>query len=71
MPLRFRLKVLLAINEMTQKQLSETTGIRIATVSAICTGKIKQIPVTAVEKICETLHCQPGDVFEFVEEKKK
>lgn len=71
MPLRYRLKVLLAINEITQKQLADITGIRLATVSAICTGKIKQIPATAIEKICEALHCQPGEIFEFVEEQKK
>lgn len=71
MPLRYRLKVLLAMNDMTQKQLAEITGVRLPTVSAICTGKVKQIPVTAIEKICESLHCQPGEIFEFVEEKKK
>lgn len=66
MPLRYKLKVILAMHDMTQKELAEKTGIRPPTVSAICTGNIKQIPVYAIEKICEVLHCQPGDIFEFV-----
>ena len=68
MPLKFKLKVQLAMNDMTQKQLAEATGIRPPTVSAICTGTVKQIPVTAIERICNTLNCQPGDIMEYVEE---
>jgi putative transcriptional regulator len=66
MPIKFRLKKVLAINEMTQKQLSDLTGIRPPTISAICTGSIKHIPVGALEKICEVLNCQPGDIMEFI-----
>lgn len=66
--LRFKLKVLLAMNDMTQKELSERTGIRPPTVSAIATGSVKQIPVTAIDKICDILHCQPGDIMEHVRE---
>jgi len=69
MPLRYKLKVLLAINNMTQKELAQATGIRPPTVSAISTGSIKQIPVTAIERICHVLHCQPGDIMEYVEDK--
>ena len=65
MPIKFKLKVLLAMNDMTQKRLSEITGIRPPTVSAICTGSIKELPISVIEKICETLHCQPGDIMEF------
>ena len=39
--IKFKAKVLLAINEMTQKELAEKTGIRPPTVSAICTGAVK------------------------------
>lgn len=68
MTVKFKLKVLLAINEMTQKQLAEVTGIRPPTISAICTGSVKQIPVEAINKICKALDCQPGDFMEYVEE---
>jgi putative transcriptional regulator len=51
---------------MTQKQLAEVTGIRPPTVSALCTGAVKQIPVSALERICDKLDCQPGDLMEYV-----
>lgn len=65
MPLKFRLKVLLAVKEMTQKQLAEVTGIRPPTISAICTNSVKQLPVGVIEKICKALECQPGDIMEY------
>lgn len=68
MPIKFKLKVMLAIKEMTQKQLAEATGIRPPTISAICTNSIKQLPVGVIEKICVALNCQPGDIMEYVEE---
>ena len=49
--IKFRLKVLLAMNDMTQKELAEKTGIRQPTLSAICTGSIKEMPVNVINKI--------------------
>ena len=66
--IKFKVKVMLAMREMTQKQLAEETGIRPPTVSAICTGSIKHLPVDALDKICEVLDCQPADLMEYVEE---
>ena len=68
MPIKFKLKVLLVLRGMTQKQLAEKTGIRPPTISAICRNSIKQIPVGAIEKICVALGCQPGDIMEYVPE---
>ena len=64
--IKFKVKVMLAIREMTQKELAEKTGIRPPTVSAICLGTVKHLPVDALSKICEVLHCQPGDIMEYV-----
>ena len=66
--IKFKVKVLLAIREMTQKELAEKTGIRPPTVSAICTSSIKHLPMDALEKICEVLDCQPGDLMEYVKD---
>ncbi len=66
--IRFKVKVLLAMRDMTQKELAEKTGIRPPTVSAICTGAVKHLPVDALEKICDVLDCQPGDLLEYVRE---
>lgn len=67
MPIKYNLKKLLAMREMTQKELAQITGIRPPTISAICTGAVKQLPTTALEKICAALHCQPGDIMEYEE----
>ena len=48
------------------KELAERTGIRPPTVSAICTGAVKHLPVEALNKICEVLKCQPGDIMEYI-----
>lgn len=66
--IKFKVKVMLALREMTQKELAERTGIRPPTVSAICTGAVKHLPVEALDKICEVLDCQPADLMEYVEE---
>jgi putative transcriptional regulator len=64
--IKFKVKVMLAMREMTQKELAEKTGIRPPTISAICTGTIKHLPVDVLERICDVLDCQPGDIIEFV-----
>lgn len=64
--IKFTVKVMLAKREMTQKQLAERTGIRPPTVSAICLGTVKQLPIEALNKICDVLDCQPADLMEFV-----
>ena len=61
--IKSRLKVVLAEREMTQLQLVEKTGIRQPTISAIANGKAKHIPVEVLDKICETLNCQPADLL--------
>ena len=63
--IKFKVKVMLAMREMTQKELAEKTGIRPPTISAICLGTIKHLPVDALEKICEALDCHPGDLMEY------
>lgn len=64
--IRFRLKILLAMNDMNQKELSEKIGVRQPTISAICRGSIKEVPVGVLNKICAELKCQPGDVMEYL-----
>ena len=64
--IKFRLKLLLATKEMTQKELAERTGIRPPTISAICTGGIKHLPVDVLDKICTELECTPADLIEYI-----
>lgn len=64
--IKFRTKVLLAMNDMNQKDLAEITCVRPSTISAMCTGAAKHIPVDVLDKICTALHCQPGDLMEHI-----
>ena len=64
--IKFKVKVMLAQRGMTQKELAERTGIRPPTISAICVGSVKHLPVEALDKICAVLECQPADLMEFV-----
>ena len=64
--IRFKTKKVLAMREMTQKELAELTGIRPPTISALCVGTARHIPVDVLDKICFVLSCQPGDLVEYV-----
>lgn len=64
--IKFKVKVMLALRGMTQKELAEKTGIRPPTVSAICVGTVKHLPIDALDKICEVLDCQPSDLMEYI-----
>lgn len=64
--IKFKVKVMLAMREMTQKELAEKTGIRPPTISAICTGTIKHLPVDVLDRVCDVLDCQPGDIVEYI-----
>ena len=64
--IKFKVKVMLAMREMTQKELAEKTGSRPPTISAICTGTIKHLPVDVLDRICDVLDCQPGDIVEYI-----
>lgn len=66
--IKFKVKVMLAIREMTQKDLAERTGIRPPTISAICNNSAKHLPIDVLDKMCEVLDCQPADLMEYVQE---
>lgn len=60
-----RLDVMLAKRKMRSKVLAEAIGITEANVSLLKSGKVKGIRFDTLEKICQVLHCQPGDLLEF------
>ena len=66
--IKCKLKVVLAINEMTQKELAEKTGIRPPTISAMANNTAKHYPVDVMDKICQVLNCNVGDLLEYIPE---
>jgi len=59
------LDVMLAKRKMRSKQLAEHIGITEQNVSLLKSGKVKGIRFETLEKICEVLQCQPGDILEY------
>lgn len=51
---------------ITQKCLSEATGIRPGTVNSLYHEFAKQIRLDHLAHICSFLECQPGDILEYV-----
>lgn len=58
--------VMLAKRKMSVTELSNKVGITMANVSILKNGKAKAIKLDTLNKICEVLECQPGDVLEYV-----
>jgi len=57
--------VMLAKRKMSVTELTERVGLTMANVSLIKNGKVKAIKLATLDKICEALDCQPGDILEF------
>ena len=63
-----RLDVMLAKRKMSLTELSDRVGITIANLSILKNGKAKAVKLGTLNKICQVLQCQPGDLMEFVED---
>ena len=55
---------------MSVTELSEKVGITMANISILKNGKAKAIRFTTLDKICEVLECQPGDILEYTKDDK-
>ncbi|GAB7194314.1 MULTISPECIES: helix-turn-helix domain-containing protein [Dickeya] len=68
MPIVIRLDVLLAQKKMKSRELARRIGITEQNLSLLKSGKVKSIRFETLQKICEVLACQPGDVLESLPE---
>jgi putative transcriptional regulator len=68
--IKFRLNELLEEREQTLYWLWKQTGIRYATVWQMGKGEVARLNVDALDRICEALECQPGDLLVRVESRK-
>lgn len=59
--------VMLAKRKMSVTELSNRVGITMANISILKNGKAKAIKIETLNKICEVLNCQPGDILEYVQ----
>lgn len=66
MPIVLRLDRVMADRKMSLNTLAEKVGIANVNLSKIKTGKVSAIRFSTLEAICEALHCQPGDILEYM-----
>ena len=52
-------------------ELAEKIGITQANLSILKTGKAKAVRFSTLEKICQTLNCQPGDILAYAPDEDK
>lgn len=66
--IRVELNVMMAKRNITTGKLAKLVGITPANISILKTGKAKAIRFSTLEKICQVLDCQPGDILRYAPE---
>jgi putative transcriptional regulator len=61
--IKIRLRERLEERERTLYWLSMQSGVRYATVWKLSRGEVGRLNLDVLDRICETLDCQPGDLL--------
>jgi putative transcriptional regulator len=64
MSIRVKLNVMMAERNVKSKDLAAFVGITDANLSLLKQGKVKGIRFETLERICEYLECEPGDILQ-------
>lgn len=70
MAIILRLDRMMADRKISLNELAEKIGMTNVNLSNLKTGKMKGIRFETMNAICDALACQPGDLFEFVQDEK-
>ena len=65
MPIIVNVDVMLARRKMRLNSLAELVGITAQNLSVLKTGRAKAVRFSTLERLCEVLDCQPGDLLAF------
>ncbi|MDD6033414.1 MAG: helix-turn-helix transcriptional regulator [Oscillospiraceae bacterium] len=71
MAIILRLDRVMADRKMSLGELAARVGITNVNLSNLKTGKVKAIRFSTLNAICGVLHCQPGDLLEFVPDEEE
>ena len=66
--IKIELERILKERSMTSKELAEIIGITEANLSILRSGKAKAIRFETLEKICNALDCEVGDILKYEKE---
>lgn len=64
-----RLDRMMADRKMSLNELAEKVDMTIVNLSNLKNGKMKGVRFETMNAICNVLNCQPGDLFEYKEDK--
>jgi putative transcriptional regulator len=70
MPIVVNLDIMLATRKMSLTELCEEIGMSMPNLSILKSGKGRAIRFTTLDKLCEILECQPGDLLQHVTDKE-
>ncbi|HBJ11419.1 MAG TPA: transcriptional regulator [Ruminococcaceae bacterium] len=65
MAIIINLDVMMAKRKISSGELAEKIGITQANLSILKTNKARAMRFSTLEKLCEVLDCQPGDILEY------
>ncbi len=65
MPIEIMLDVMLAMRKVKSKDLAHRVGITEQNLSLLKQGKVTGIRLATLEAICIALDCQPGDLLHY------
>lgn len=70
MAIKINLDVEMAKQKKGLTELANEVDITLANLSILKNNKAKAVRLTTLNAICRSLHCQPGDILEYVEEEE-
>jgi putative transcriptional regulator len=65
MAIEVNLDLILVKKKMSLTELSNRVGVTIANLSILKQGHARAIRFSTLDKLCETLDCQPGDLLSY------
>jgi len=57
--------IMMAKRKISSGELAEKIGITQSNLSILKTNKARAMRFSTLEKLCEVLECQPGDILEY------
>ena len=70
MPIKIHLSKLLGERKLRASDVARKTGINKNTLSALYNENVSGIKFETLEKLCKFLHCEIGDLVEYVGKRK-
>lgn len=68
MAIEINLDLVMVKRKMSLTELSERVGITMSNLSILKQGHARAIRFSTLDKICEVLDCQPGDLLSYRKE---